>query len=115
MKKKHIISENYLEKIPMSNPLLKWELNAEGKVDLLVENTGFFNRIAQKIFGKPKTTYVHLDDFGSFVWQQMDGEKDIIKIGIEVEAHFGDAAQPLYERLAKYFQILDSYRFIEWK
>ena len=31
-----------------------------------------------------------------------------------VEERFGQQAHPLYERLARYFQILDSYRFIEW-
>ena len=115
MKKKQIISENYLEKVPVQNRMLKWELTADGKVNLLVENTGFFNRMAQKLFGKPKITYVHLDDVGSFVWQIVDGEKNIIELGKMVEKHFGEAAQPLYERLAKYFQILDSYRFIIWK
>ncbi len=115
MKKKQIVSENYLEKIPMQNSLLKWEVNSEGKVDLLIENTGFFNRMAQKLFGKPEITYVHLDDMGSFIWQLIDGEKNIIELGKAVEEHFGDSANPLYERLAKYFQILDSYRFVEWK
>ena len=42
-------------------------------------------------------------------------EKNIISIGNEVEAHFGDEANPLYERLAKFFQVLDSYGFIYWK
>ena len=115
MKKRQIISENYLEKIPMRSSVLKWELTNKGKVDLLVENTGFFNRMAQKLFGKPKITYVHLDDMGSFIWQIVDGEKNIIELGKDVEEHFGETAQPLYERLAKYFQILDSYRFIVWK
>ncbi len=113
--KKQIISENYLEKIPMPNRQLKWEQTDAGKVDLLVENTGFFNRVAQKLFAKPVVTYVHLDDMGSFIWKIMDGEKNIIELGKAVEEHFGDSAKPLYERLAKYFQILDSYRFIEWK
>ena len=52
---------------------------------------------------------------GSFVWPLIDGEKDIVALGKLVEEHFGEKANPLYERLAKYFQILDSYGFIEWK
>ena len=27
---------------------------------------------------------------------------------------FGEKAEPLYPRLAKYFQILDSYGFVQW-
>jgi hypothetical protein len=52
---------------------------------------------------------------GSFVWPLLDGEKDIVALGLLVKEHFGDKAEPLYERLAKYFQILDSYSFIRWK
>ena len=52
---------------------------------------------------------------GSFVWPLMDGKKDITAIGVEVKEHFGEKAEPLYERRARYFQILDSYHFIQWK
>ena len=45
----------------------------------------------------------------------MDGERNIIEIGKLVDEKFGEEAQPLYPRLAKFFQILDSYGFIEWK
>ena len=33
---------------------------------------------------------------------------------VELEEKFGEKANPLYERLAKYFQILESYHFIDW-
>lgn len=115
MKKKEIISENYLEKVPVSSPYLKWTQAEDGKVTLEIENTGFFNRIAQKLFGKPKTSYVHLDKTGSFVWPLMDGEKDILTLGEAVKAEFGEEAEPLYERLAKFFRILESYNFITFK
>lgn len=114
-KKKNIIESNYLEKVPMRNDLLKWEVDDEDKVVLLIENTGFFNRVAQKLFKKPPVTYIHLDDMGSFVWPLVDGEKNIIELGKAVDEHFGEQAKPLYERLAKFFQILDSYKFIKWK
>lgn len=114
-KKKNIITQNYLEKIPMRPPQLAWNADAEGKVTLEIENKGAFNRIAQKLFKKPRVSYVHLDETGSFVWPLLDGEKDIIAIGKLVEEEFGEKANPLYERLAKYFQILDSYGFIVWK
>lgn len=55
---------------------------------------------------------MHLDEMGSFVWPLIDGEKTILEIGKAVEERFGDEAKPLYERLVKYFQILESYHFI---
>ena len=108
-------NENYLERIPMRPDKIKWSTDEEGIVTLDIENTGLFNRLAQKFFKKPKVSHVHLDKMGSFVWPLLDGEKDIVAIGVLVKEHFGEEAEPLYERLAKYFQVLDSYFFVEWK
>ena len=113
--KREIVSENYLEKIPARSSYIKWKLSDEGKVTLEIENTGFFNRIAQKLFGKPEISYVHLDTMGSFVWPIIDGEKDILAIGEDVREKFGEDCEPLYERLAKFFQVLESYNFITFK
>ena len=115
MKKKKQNSENYLEKTPVRNPIIKWSADSENIITLEIENTGLFNRMAQKLLHKPKVSYVHLDETGSFVWPLIDGEKDIIALGILVKEHFGEKAEPLYERLAKYFTILESYNFIVWK
>ncbi len=115
MKKKIVIQKNYLEKIPMRPSRIQWETGADGLVTLSVENTGWVNRIAQKFFRRPKVSYIHLDEMGSFIWPLLDGEKSIIELGKLVDAHFGEKAHPLYERLARYFQIMDSYQFIDWK
>lgn len=114
-KKKEIISNNYLEKIPSRPTHIRWSKEENGIVTLDIENTGLMNRVAQKLFRKPKVSHIHLDEMGSFVWPLLDGEKNIIELGRLVEEKFGERANPLYERLAKYFQILDSYHFIEWK
>ena len=108
------VSANYLEKIPLRKEGLPWSQDEQGRVTLDVENKGLANRLAQLILRKPKVSHIHLDALGSFVWQLIDGETTILAMGEQVEARFGDKAKPTYERLAKYFQILDSYRFIEW-
>ena len=110
-----MLSENYLDRQPRRPEGISWSADENGIITLDIENTGAFNRIAQKFFKKPKVTHIHLDEMGSFVWPLLDGEKNIIELGKEVEKHFGEKANPLYERLAKYFQILDSYHFVEWK
>ena len=115
MKRKTAAKANYLDKIPAGRGDINWKKDENGAVTLEIENKGAFNRIAQKLLKKPKISYVHLDEMGSFVWPLMDGEKDLAAIGKIVGEHFGEKAEPLYERLAKYFQILDSYGFISWK
>ena len=112
MRKKR--EENFIEKVPVKNPEINWKTDEEGKVTLEVENKGVFNRIFQVLLKKPKVSFIHLDEMGSFVWPEIDGERNLIQIGMLVEEHFGDKAKPVYERLSQYFQILESYGFIKW-
>lgn len=114
MKNKVVIEKNYLDKKPMRADGINWSADEKGIVTLEIENKGWANFIAQKLFKRPKISYVHLDENGSFIWPLLDGEKDITAIGVLVKERFGEKAEPLYERLARYFQILDSYRFIKW-
>ena len=114
-KKKNQIDENYLERVPVRREGLDWSTGDDGLVTLHVENKGVLNTIAQKLFKKPRFTHIHLDENGSFIWPLLDGEKDIAAIGVDVKEHFGDAAEPLYPRLAKFFQILASYGFVTFK
>ena len=107
--------DNYLEKIPCRKDGLNWEIDDNGIVTLLIENKGVFNRIAQKLFKKPKISYIHLDEMGSFVWPFLDGKSNIITLGEKVKKQFGEKCEPLYPRLSKYFQILESYRFVNMK
>lgn len=114
-KSKEVMSANYLERIPHRPACINWSTDESGMVTLDIENKGFMNRIAQRWFHKPKVSHIHLDEMGSYLWPLLDGDKNIMELGREVEEKFGEKAYPLYERLAKYFQILDSYRFIEWE
>lgn len=108
-------SENFLDKVPLKNPEIGYQTDENGMVTLLIENKGFFNTVAQKLLKKPKISQVHLDENGSFIWPLIDGEKDITEIGKYVDEHFGEKAYPLYERLAKFLRILESYGFVSFK
>lgn len=107
--------KNYLDNIPVRSEKIKWSTDDSGAVTLEIENKGIFNRIFQTLFKKPKTSYIHLDEMGSYVWPLIDGERDITAIGKLVDEKFGETAHPLYERLAKFFQVLESYGFVSVK
>lgn len=104
--------ENFLEVKPLQMKSIAWSLDDNSLVTLEIENKGIFNRIAQIFFKKPRISYVHLDEMGSFLWQSFDGEKDLVCLGEEFKAHFGEKAEPLYPRIAKYVQVLESYGFV---
>lgn len=108
-------NQNFIEKIPVLNQNIGWSKDQNGMVTLEIENKGIFNKIAQKLLKKPKISYIHLEEIGSFVWPLIDGEKDIFEIGKPVKEHFGEKAEPLYPRLVKYFETLETYKFISFK
>jgi hypothetical protein len=112
MKKRE--EKNYLENTPERASDLKWKVE-DNVVVLEIENKGVFNTIAQKLFKKPRVSFIHLDPMGSFIWQSIDGTKNLILLADELKAEFGDDAEPLYERLSNYIRILDSYGFITLK
>ena len=111
MKKK---PENYLEKKPRHEDTLSWSQDENGIVTLEMQNKGAANRMAQLLLKKPKISYIHLEEFGSFVWLAIDGKRDITAIGELVREHFGEKAEPLYERLSTYIKMLHSNGFIDF-
>lgn len=101
-----------MDYIPACNPAYAWDADKKGIVTVHVVNKGFYNRLAQKLFKKPKVSHIALDAYGSYVWQQMDGKKTIYEISQLVQTHFGKEAEPVVERLVKFFRILYQNHFI---
>ena len=106
---------NLLEKIPCVTTKISRVEIQDDNVTLVIENRGIMNKLAQMLFTKPRFSYIHLDENGSFAWQMIDGKTNIIEIGKKVDEHFGEKAHPLYERLSHFFNVLASYGFIELK
>ena len=115
MRKGNKGDKNFLDYIPIRIAGYRWEADEEGLVTIYVENRGFFNRAAQKLFHRPKISQVHLEKTGSFIWPLIDGKKTIYEIGEIVVGHFHDELNPLYPRLSKYFGILKNCGFVELK
>lgn len=114
MKNKNVAYENYLDKTPVRRDGLNWSVDENGAVTLEVKNKGWANKIAQLLFKRPKVSFIYLDEMGNFIWPIIDGKKNVFAIGKEVKEHFGEKSEPLYERLAQYFRILESYGFVEF-
>ncbi|MDO5396474.1 MAG: PqqD family protein [bacterium] len=113
MKKKS--AKNYLDLIPERNPDIASENDENGLLVLLVENRGIFNKIAQKIFKKPRVSRIHLDEQGSYIWPLIDGGLNVMQLAERQKKQFGEAVEPLYPRFVKYMQIMESYGFIKFK
>lgn len=106
---------NYLDFVPVKNPSMTWSRDEAGIVTVDVTHRGFAAKVAQVAFNRPKISHIKLDRFGSFIWQQIDGEQNIYQIGQKVNERFGKEAEPLYERLITYFRTLAENRYISYR
>ncbi|MGN0240581.1 MAG: PqqD family protein [Candidatus Weimeria sp.] len=107
--------DNLLDYMPRPNRLFEWRVGDNGHVLIKVEHKGFYAKIAQKIFKRPRFSDIELDDFGSFVWQRLDGKTTVYQIGQMVKNEFGEKAEPLYDRLGQYIKILHENKFIVYE
>lgn len=112
MKRKN--DNNYLDYIPVKNPEIEFETAENGKVTVYIEWKGFYHRIAQKFFRRPRVSDVKLDDYGSFVWLAIDGNKDVHRLSKELDAQFPKMEKSL-SRLIKFLEILHDNHLIRWK
>ena len=87
---------NLLDYVPRIPEKLNWTEDDEHRVTVDVENKGVFNRIAQKCFGRPAVSHIALEQFGSFIWKQIDGVHTIYDIALLVKEEFGEDAEPLF-------------------
>lgn len=116
MKKKNKGEVNFLDFVPVKVESQKFMENEDGNIVMCIERKSIYDKIARLIRKKtPKFSYYTLDALGSFVWKQIDGTKDVFEIGRLVKEEFAEEAEPLYERLAKFIQILEMNRFVEYK
>lgn len=111
MKKK---KENYLDYIPKKSKEIDWREKENGLTQIIIYRDSLFDKLIRKLFFTPEKYKVDLDHLGSFVWNLIDGEMSVYEISILVKDEFGEAAEPLYERLIQYMKILKNNKFIDF-
>ncbi len=104
---------NFLDYIFEISSDLNWTCTTSGEVIVEMENKGITNRIAQKFFKKPAVSHIHMQDMGSFIFRCIDGKRSVFEIGALLKDEYGDAAEPLYERLSLYMKQLQNTGFIK--
>ncbi|OUQ27298.1 PqqD family protein [Lachnoclostridium sp. An131] len=105
---------NYLDFVPIKNPDIEYQTGDNGKVTVFIEWKGFYHRIAQKFFHRPRVSDIQLDDYGSFVWLAIDDNKDVHQLSKELDARFPNMEKSL-SRLIKFLEILRDNHLIRWK
>lgn len=107
--------DNFLDLIPVRTGSQDWETDENGMVQIIIPRDKVLDKMVRVFFKTPKTMTISLDAHGSAVWTAIDGQNTVYDIGSILEERFGDDAQPLYERLSKYINILRNNKFISLK
>ncbi|CAH2214763.1 PqqD family protein [Tepidibacter aestuarii] len=105
--------DNFLELVPKKTCGYKWKINENGFVQIIIPREGRLDKIVRFFFKTPKEMKIDLDEQGSCVWKLIDGENNIEDIGSNLKDEFGKKAEPIYERLGTYINILRNNDFIK--
>ncbi|MCT8978488.1 PqqD family protein [Clostridium sp. CX1] len=87
---------------------LEYEVDKDNIVTILEKQDhkvqNFFRKLKFRI---PEYKKITLDEYGSYVFLQIDGKKTVKDIGENLEAKYGEEANPLYERLLLFLNHID--------
>jgi len=105
---------NLLDLIPVKT--VEWEKNGDGTIFLKVPKvkSPFFQQVIA-FLGKSPYYKVQLDEFGSHVWENCNGEYRVEQIAENLRQKFGEKVEPVYERLGAFVKVLASQKFIVYK
>ena len=101
-------NEDVLNIIYKISDNLKYEVDKDSIVTICVKQEHKVQKFFRKLkFRIPEYKKTSLDEYGSFVFLQLDGKKTVRDIGESLEVKYGDKAQPLYERLLLFLNHID--------
>ncbi len=87
---------------------LEYQVDSENIVTILEKQDHKIQRFFRKLKLRiPEYKKTSLDEYGSFVFLQIDGVKTVKEIGEKLEERYGDEAHPLYERLLLFLNHID--------
>jgi hypothetical protein len=102
---------NLLTLKPVRN--VAWETEEDGRATLIIPK--FRNAFLQKWvipwLAKPNFR-IRLDAYGSFIWQNCDGETLVGLIAEKMLAEFGPKVEPVHERIAIFIRRLEREKFL---
>lgn len=113
-RRKILKNSNYLELTPFK--LFGEEVMEDGLVNILIPK--FTNPLAVKFLTprlKSSDIKIKLDEIGSAVWMELDGEKKVGIITKKMESKFGEKIAPVNERLTTFLTQLYMQKYISFK
>lgn len=114
MGNKHSKNHNLLDLIPIQAKA--WGEQSNGAVFLKRPRfkSPWLNKIMVRL-GISPYVHIHLDEFGSFVWNHCNGTRPVSEIADKLHKQFGESVNPVYERLGAFIKLLAYEELITYK
>lgn len=77
-----------------------------------MENKGFYHRIAQKFFHRPKVSHIALDAYGTAVWKAFDGNRSVFDVVCLMKKQYPKEEKRMLDRVVTFLHTLQVNRFI---
>lgn len=106
--KKEAVTDDELKKIIFEKDTnVKFQVR-QGTVVIVREQMHPIQKFFRKLHFKiPKKTYLELDEYGSFVYQMVDGQHSVYDIGQALGKKYDEANEYLYSRLLIYLNHIE--------
>ncbi|AEB77126.1 hypothetical protein ADU80_09835 [Clostridium botulinum] len=107
---------NLLEFVPFKNLSCISERQEENNnITLVIERKSKIDKIFLKVFKKAhKELYVHLDEIGSFIWENIDGQKTVLNLCDIFMKKYNVDKQESINRTVYFIKVLKNNKFIKF-
>jgi hypothetical protein len=101
-------NEDVLKIIYKISEKLEYEVDKDNIVTIIEKQDYKVQKFFRKLkFRIPEDKKISLDEYGSWIFLQIDGKKNVKDIGESLEVKYGDKVHPLYERLLLFLNHID--------
>lgn len=101
-----------MDTILIPNPTQHWSERDDGIIVIDMENKGFYHRIAQKFFHRPKVSHIALDSYGTAVWKALDGKHTVFDVVRLMKQQFPKEEGRMLDRVVTFLHTLQVNHFI---
>ena len=113
------LSSNYMDIVFVRSEGFPWRKKegsdgqTQGFVEIDMENRGFFNRIAQKFFKRPRISHISLDKYGTELWLALDGKATVNDVLLKMKKAFPEESEKMLNRVVQFLATLERTGFIK--
>lgn len=106
--------QNLLRMIPLLRDGIEL-VGLNGRWVVHVPRKSWIEKQAVRFLKQPAVIKVSLDEMGVAVVARCDGNHSISRIADALKDEFGEAAEPLLPRLAKFIELMEANGWLAWK